>query len=535
MFDTHQVFNQTPPLVDVDGLALDKALQEGLAREGAAWARDDLSRYSRQLTRPEVIALGFTANGQPPVFQSHSPQGARLDLVDYHPSYHQLMTMAFEEGLHASPWSDPRPGVHVARAAKYYLHCQVEAGHGCPVTMTFAAAPVLKRRLPDWYQKLMAHHYDPSNRPAEQKAALTLGMGMTEKQGGSDVRANSTRALALGDGSYELVGHKWFLSAPMSDGFLMLAQTDAGLSCFLVPRWWQGEKNPVEIQRLKNKLGNRSNASSEVELKGARAWLLGEEGKGVQTIIEMVALTRFDCMLGSSGGQRQAVLQAVHHAQHRQAFGKRLIDQPLMAAVLADLQLEVEGSLAMSLRMARALDNGTDPHEQALLRLGTAVGKFWICKRTPQHAMEAMECLGGNGVMEDFISARLYREAPINAIWEGSGNIQALDVLRALQKDPAALGAWQRELEGTLSQYPLLALAWRQIQHLLATASLKQARRITELLALTLQGALLAKGAPNDVADAFIRSRLGEGGHSFGTLPPGTAPETLLARAYWQP
>ncbi|WKE65142.1 isovaleryl-CoA dehydrogenase [Gallaecimonas kandeliae] len=534
MFDTRQVLNQTPPLEKVDAFSLDRALTEGVVREGAGWAKEALSDHGRWITEPETLALGFAANAHPPEFQSHDRQGRRLDAIDYHPSYHQLMQKAMSEGLHAAPWREPKPGAHVARAAKYYLHSQVEAGHGCPVTMTFAAAPVLRAQLPDWHQKLMALDYDGSNRPHEQKRCLTLGMGMTEKQGGSDVRANISIARLHNDGCYELVGHKWFLSAPMSDAFLMLAQAQGGLSCFLVPRWWQGQKNPVEIQRLKDKLGNRSNASSEVELKGARGWLLGQEGKGVQTIIEMVALTRFDCMLGSSAGQRQAVVQAVHHAQHRQAFGKRLIDQPLMASVLADLQLEAEGSLALSLRMARALDNQADPHEQALLRLGTAVGKFWICKRTPQHAMEAMECLGGNGVMENFITARLYREAPINAIWEGSGNIQALDVLRALDRHPESLDAWARELDGTLTQHPLLELAWRQLQHLLKTDALIGARRITELLALTLQGALLAKGAPNGVADAFIRSRLGEGGHSYGTLPTGTDLDLLLQRAYWQ-
>ncbi|MED5526960.1 MAG: acyl-CoA dehydrogenase family protein [Pseudomonadota bacterium] len=532
MFSTHDVQNQTPPLEDVDGFALDTALIEGVRREGAAASIDELHRYGRLLTQPDMLALGFAANAHPPVFDSHDRTGHRIDVVEYHPSYHQLMALAVKEGLHASPWQSPGPGMHVTRAAKYYLHCQLEAGHGCPITMTFAAAPVLKRFKPDWHQKLMSRQYDGANRPWQQKPGLTLGMGMTEKQGGSDVRANETRALPLGDGSYELVGHKWFLSAPMSDGFLMLAQTPAGLSCFLVPRWWQGQKNAIEVQRLKDKLGNRSNASSEVELKGACGWLLGEEGKGVQTIIEMVSLTRFDCMLGSSGGQRQALLQAVHHARHRQAFGKRLVEQPVMAAVLADLQLEVEGSLAMSLRMARALDNASHPYEQLLLRLGTAAGKYWICKRTPQHAVEAMECLGGNGVMESFITARLYREAPINAIWEGSGNIQALDVLRALQKAPECLDAWQRELDGAFGEHPLLAMAWRQLQHLLKADPLSQARRITELLALTLQGALLAKGAPGPVADAFIRSRLGEGGHSFGTLAGGTDVELLLRRAY---
>ncbi|WP_406664615.1 acyl-CoA dehydrogenase family protein [Gallaecimonas sp. GXIMD1310] len=529
MAPTHQVSNQSPALLDYDPVRLDLALQDALAANGGQALLAPLRQYGRWSGSAEAIALGFAANAHPPQLDTHDRYGHRLDMVHYHPSYHQLMAQALSSGLHASPWQDG--GSQLLRAAQYYLHAQVEPGHGCPVTMTFAAAPVLRRYKPDWFAKLLHYQYDPSNQPVGAKQGLTLGMGMTEKQGGSDVRVNQTQAQCQADGSYELIGHKWFLSAPMSDGFLMLAQAEGGLSCFLVPRWWQGAKNPLELQRLKNKLGNRANASSEVELRGAQAWRLGDEGQGVRTIIDMVALTRFDCMLGSSASQRQAVLQAVHHARHRKAFGAHLSEQPLMAAVLADLQLEVEGSLAMSLRLARALDKPEDEHEQLLVRLGTAVGKYWICKRTPQHAYEAMECLGGNGVMEEFITARLYREAPINAIWEGSGNIQALDVLRVLTKTPQALAVWQAELTTALSDEPLLASAWQQLQQLLAKPLVAQARHITELLALTLQGALLLRQGPEEVARAFIQSRLAGRSLHYGTLPARTDVALLLHRA----
>jgi putative acyl-CoA dehydrogenase len=408
--------------------------------------------------------------------------------------------------------------------------------------MTFASVPAL-HKMPavavQWLPKILACAYDPRNVGHEQKTAVTIGMGMTEKQGGSDVRANTTQALPLGGEEpgtvYELVGHKWFLSAPMCDAFLMLAQTPAGLSCFLVPRWRpDGSKNPVQIQRLKNKLGNVSNASSEVELRGALGWLVGEEGRGVPAIIEMVAMTRFDCMVGSSAGQRQAVAQAVHHAAHRSAFGKKLLEQPLMRNVLADLQLEVEGSLALTFRMARALDSQDQEQEKLLARLGAAVGKYWICKRTPAHAYEAMECLGGNGVSEDFMLARLYREAPINAIWEGSGNIQALDVLRAIGKTPAVLDAWFAETGKALGQVAELDQAVIRLKIALTDSHNAEyrARWLVEQLALTLQASLLLQAGNTAVAEAFIRSRLGGAGtRNYGSLPIDVDSGAIIGRA----
>ena len=422
----------------------------------------------------------------------------------------------------------------------------MEAGHGCPLTMTFASVPSIKLTpslAKEWLPKILNNAYDPRNVPHTEKQALTIGMGMTEKQGGSDVRANTTRAYPVGaEGpgeAYELVGHKWFTSAPMCDGFLVLGQTDNGLSCFLVPRWRpDGSKNPIQVQRLKNKMGNVSNASSEIELRGALGWMVGEEGRGVPAIIEMVAMTRFDCMVGSTSGQRQAVAQAVNHAMGRAAFGKTLIDQPLMRNVLADLQLEVEGSLAITMRMGEALDNTTlDPsneHETLLLRLGLPAGKYWICKRTPFHAYEAMECLGGNGVTEDFIMARLYREAPINAIWEGSGNVQALDMLRALAKTPAVLDVWFAELAKTTGSDPRLDKAVTSLKREFADMDEAEyrARDIVDRLSLAMQASQLVAAGNSAVADAFIASRLGEhGDRNYGTLPRGLDVDTILRRA----
>ena len=412
--------------------------------------------------------------------------------------------------------------------------------------MTFASVPTLRLNpaiAAEWLPKVLARGYDPRNIPHTEKTAVTIGMGMTEKQGGSDVRANTTSARALaatGPGeAYELVGHKWFTSAPMCDAFLVLAQADGGLSCFLVPRWRpDGSKNPIQVQRLKNKLGNVANASSEIELRGALGWMVGEEGRGVRAIIEMVAMTRFDCMIGSTAGQRQAVAQAINHALERSVFGKRLIDQPLMRNVLADLQLEVEGSLAITMRMGEALDRslapGGDEHDQLLLRLGLPTGKYWICKRTPFHAYEAMECLGGNGVTEDFILARLYRDAPINAIWEGSGNVQALDMLRALGRSPEVLDAWYAELGQTRGASRVLDKAVLAVQEaLLDTDEVEyRARRIVDQLALTMQASLLLRAGNEAVADAFIASRLGQAGErNYGTLPRGLDLEAILQRA----
>jgi len=544
---THEVFNQSRPLLDYNAYDNDTALREAVSRHGAAWAEDSLSAHGALTGSASVIEWGFLANEFKPQFESHDRQGYRVDRVRYHDAYHQLMRLALEQaGLHCTPWTEPGPGAHVARAARYYLQAQVESGHGCPVTMTFASVPTLRLTpavAEQWLPGVLARGYDPRNVPHTEKNALTIGMGMTEKQGGSDVRANTTtaRALAAGGpgGAYELVGHKWFTSAPMCDGFLVLGQTAGGLSCFLVPRWRpDGSKNPIQVQRLKNKMGNVANASSEIELRGALGWMVGEEGRGVPAIIEMVAMTRFDCMIGSSAGQRQAVAQAVNHARERSVFGKRLIEQPLMRNVLADLHLEAEGSLAMTMRMGEALDRslapGGDEHEKLLLRLGLPTGKYWICKRTPGHAYEAMECLGGNGVTEDFILARLYRDAPINAIWEGSGNVQALDMLRALSRSPEVLEAWYSELGKTRGQSAALDDAVVRVQRALADHNEVEyrARRIVDQLAVTMQSSLLLQAGNHAVADAFIASRVEQSGdRNFGTLPRGLDLDTILQRA----
>ena len=418
--ETHSPDNLSRELCDYNLYAEDAALRAAVAREGGGWGEGALHAFGALCGTADYLALGRLANHHPPEFDSHDRFGRRTDLVSFHPAYHQLMGTAITHGLHASPWTAPGPGAHVVRAAHSYLHTQVEAGHGCPVTMTFACLPTLRlqpalARL--WEPGITARVYDPRNLPMAHKQGLTIGMAMTEKQGGSDVRANSTRAYPLGSDSgseaYELVGHKYFVSAPMCDAFLVLAQAPAGLTCFLLPRWRpDGSKNALQVLRLKPKMGNVSNASSETELRGALAWRVGEEGRGVRTIIEMVSLTRFDCMVGSSAGMRMAVSQALHHCAHRAAFGKLLNQQPLMQNVLADLALESEAALTLTLRMARALDQREQPQEDLLARLVTAVGKYWICKRTPQHAYEAMECIGGSGVMESSMMPRLYREAP---------------------------------------------------------------------------------------------------------------------------
>lgn len=544
---THEVFNQARALEDYNAYDNDTALREAVRRHGAGWAEEKLSAHGAKTGSAEVIEWGFLANEHKPQFFSHDRQGYRVDFVKYHEAYHRLMTLGLESGIHSAPWVDPKPGAHVARAAQSYLQGQVEAGHGCPLTMTFASVPSIKLTpalAKEWLPRILNNAYDPRNVPHTEKQALTIGMGMTEKQGGSDVRANTTRAypvgVAEGPGeAYELVGHKWFTSAPMCDAFLVLAQTDSGLSCFLVPRWRpDGSKNPIQVQRLKNKMGNVSNASSEIELRGALGWMVGDEGRGVPAIIEMVAMTRFDCMVGSTSGQRQAVAQAVNHAMGRAAFGKTLIDQPLMRNVLADLQLEVEGSLAITMRMGEALDNTTlDPdneHEKLLLRLGLPAGKYWICKRTPFHAYEAMECLGGNGVTEDFIMARLYREAPINAIWEGSGNVQALDMLRALAKTPAVLDVWFAELAKTAGSDARLdkAISGLKQEFVDMGEAEYRARDIVDRLSLTMQASQLVAAGNSAVADAFIASRLGEhGDRNYGTLPRGLDLDTILRRA----
>lgn len=539
---THEVTNQPPALENYNLFDHDQALREAAEREGATHAVDTLRAFGDLAGKAATIDLGFRANASKPVFNTHDRFGHRIDEVDFHPSYHELMRIALGNGLHSSPWTNPGTGAHVTRAARYYMHSQVEAAHCCPVTMTFAAIPSIRKQpelAREWEQKILGNSYDPRNVPHTEKSSVTIGMAMTEKQGGSDVRANSTLAYPVGtEGpgqAYELVGHKWFVSAPMCDAFLVLAQAPGGLSCFLMPRWRpDGSKNPWQVQRLKNKMGNIANASSEAELRGALAWMVGEEGRGVPTIIEMVAMTRFDCMIGSSAGMRQAVAQATHHCRHRSAFGNRLIDQPLMQNVLADLALESEAALAYTMRIARALDNQDQEHERLLARLATPVGKYWICKRTPNHAYEAMECIGGSGVMEDCIMPRLFRESPVNAIWEGSGNVQCLDTLRAMQKEPDTLEAFFPEAAEAKGADARFDRFLTQLQNDFADISDFQyrARNLVDRMALALQASLLIRNAPGAVADAFCASRLASnGGMNYGNLPSGTDAEAIIKRA----
>jgi putative acyl-CoA dehydrogenase len=539
---THEVTNQPPPLAGYDLAGADVALLEGLRREGADWAEDSLHALGTLAGSAEAIAWGFEANRHEPELRTHDRFGHRIDEVDFHPAWHRLMETAIGHGLHGSPWREPRPGAHVARYARFYVWSQVESGHGCPISMTYAAVPVLRRR-PDLAALaepvLTSTIYEPALRPLREKRGALCGMAMTEKQGGSDVRANTTRAEPFDGDTYALTGHKWFCSAPMSDAFLVLAQAPEGLTCFFLPRVLpDGTRNAFRIQRLKDKLGNRSNASAEIELEDALALRIGEEGRGVATIIEMVNHTRLDCIAGTAALMRQGFAQAAHHARHRRAFGALLADQPLMRNVLADLALEAEAATALFLRLARAVDAAPDdPSEEALARLGIAAGKYWVCKRGPVHTGEAMECLGGNGYVEESILPRLYREAPVNSIWEGSGNVNALDLLRALGRQPATLEAYLAEValaRGADRRLDAAADALREDLLAPDPATLEAgARRLVERLALTLQAALLVRHAPAAVADAFCASRLGgTGGFAFGTLPPTTETRAILDRAW---
>ena len=538
--ETHDVTNQPPSLDGTNLYRIDLPLQEWSRRFGAGWAEQRIDTYGALAGGP-LMEAGFLANQNKPVFNSHDRFGHRIDLVEFHPAYHELMRTAVEHGLPSLPWAHPQSGAHVARASMTYLHSQAEAGTGCPLTMTFACVPAL-RLQPDlaetWLPKILATKYDPRNVGIAHKAGATIGMAMTEKQGGTDVRANTTRAYPVGAGgpgqAYELVGHKWFCSAPMCDGFLTLAQTDKGLTCFLLPRHRPDDtRNEFYIQRLKNKLGNCSNASSEVEFRGALAWMIGEEGRGVPTIIEMVAMTRFDCMVGSSALMRQALTQASHHCAHRLVGGRVLSEQPLMQNVLADLALESEASLALSMRMGRALDHLDNEQEAKFARLVTAVGKYWICKRAPAMINEAAECMGGAGYVEDSILPRLYREAPVNSTWEGSGNVQCLDVLRALSKEPGVLEALFVEL-GDGHGHKHLARHIEQLKSaFMDTQDIQyRARQLTEDIAVALQAKLLLEAGNASVSDGFIASRLGESsGRVYGTLPRGVNVEAIVARS----
>ncbi|WP_197319643.1 acyl-CoA dehydrogenase family protein [Saccharomonospora sp. NB11] len=536
---THEVTNQVPLLVDHD-VADDPALLDGLRREGADWAEPEVRELGVLAGGEQAQEWGRLVNEYPPVLRTHDRVGRRIDEVEYHPYWHELMTVAVEHGLHAAPWTQDRPGSHVARTAKFYVWSQVEPGHTCPISMTYSAVPALRHNaeLAATYEPLLAApHYDFGLRVPTTKRGLIAGMSMTEKQGGSDVRANTTRAVPNGDGTYRITGHKWFTSAPMSDMFLTLAQAPGGLSCFLLPRVLpDGTRNALHFQRLKDKLGNRSNASGEVEYDGAVGWLVGEEGRGVRTIIEMVNNTRLDCVTGSAAGMRYGTVRAVHHAQHRHAFGAALDRQPLMTNVLADLAVEAEAATTVALRLAGATDRAVrgDAQEAAFRRLALSVTKYWVCKRAPAHAAEALECLGGNGYVEESGMPRLFRESPLSSIWEGSGNVAALDTLRAMTKQPEAVEAFFAEVGLAAGADSRLDEAIASVRRELGDPSDAEyrARRVVERLALVLQGSLLVRHGDKAVADAFCASRLGgDWGVAFGTLPRGTDVERIVARA----
>ncbi|MFD5472141.1 acyl-CoA dehydrogenase family protein [Streptomyces sp. NPDC127105] len=524
---THTVTNQPPPLVGYDVFAADRALAEAVGRHVEPGlleeVRGELTALGQAAGSAQVQEWGAQANENPPRLRTHDRYGHRVDEVEFHPAWHRLLGKGVSAGLTAA-WN--RPAGHVRRAAAFLMWTQIEAGTCCPLSMTHAAVPALRtdpELAAEWEPRLTSVIYERELRPAHLKAGALFGMGMTEKQGGSDVRAGTTAARPLAeDGAYELTGHKWFCSAPMSDGFLVLAQAPGGLTCFLVPRVLpDGTRNVFLLQRLKDKLGNRSNASAEVEFDGTWARRIGEEGRGVRTIIDMVAATRLDCVLGSAGLMRQAVAQAVHHCEHREAFGGRLVDKPLMRNVLADLALESEAATTLALRLAAACDDGGE-QERALLRIAVPAAKYWVTKRCAPLTVEASECLGGNGYVEESGMPRLVRESPLNSVWEGAGNVQALDVLRALTREPGALDAYLREVGRARGADHRLDAAIKQLLTELADLEGMEARarRLAERLALVLQGALLVRFAPPDVADAFCASRLGgEWGATFGTLP----------------
>src|SRR5580704_15678871 len=544
-FETHQVENQPPALENYNVFSSDVALREAVTREGGGWGFDRLTRFGEVVGSARVIAWGQQANRFPPVLRTHDRFGHRVDEVEFHPAWHELMTIGVEHEAHALAWRSPKNGAHVVRAALEFLLYQQEAGVGCPMTMTFAAVPTLRKEpalAAEWLPRITSNVYDARFIPASEKKGALVGMAMTEKQGGSDVRANTTRARPLGNGvgpsanEYLLTGHKWFCSAPMNDAFLTLAQTERGLTCFFVPRWRpDGSRNVFAIQRLKDKLGNRSNASSEIEYRDTWARRVGEEGRGIPTIIEMVNHTRLDCVAGSAALMRQAVVQAIHHASHRRAFGQLLIDQPAMQNVLAELALESEAATALMTRLARAYDRAaTDEQERAFARIATAVGKFWVCKRCPPVVGAALECLGGNGYVEESILPRLYREAPLNSIWEGSGNVMCLDVLRAIQREPQSLAALQGELESVRGMDTHYDRLLERVKRELTSPDEMEnrARQIVELLAVALEAAVLLRACIPAVTEAFLATRVARGGGQiYGTLPSGTNCRAIIERA----
>ena len=551
---THTVLNQAKPLIDYNLFDSDALLQELIKRYGAEWAEERLKGFGFYAGSAFGIGNAIDANAHPPVLKTHSRFGERIDQVDFHPSYHQLMSASIAAGTHSLPWTEPRQGAHVARAALLYMAFQNEAGHCCPVSMTYSAIPAL-RKQPDiaalWEPLITSNNYDGRFIPYMHKTGVTIGMGMTEKQGGSDVRANTTKAVPVGAGGpgkeYLLTGHKWFCSAPMSDAFLILAQTEKGVSCFLVPRFKPNEeKNAIFIQRLKDKLGNKSNASSEIELENALGFLIGEEGRGVPTIIEMVNHTRLDCIIGSAALMRQSLLQAKHHCHHRSAFGKLLSEQPLMVNVLADLALEWEAALRLTMRVAQSYDRAeTSAKEAQFKRIVSAIAKYWVCKRAPMAVAEALECFGGNGYVEEGPMPRLFRESPLLGIWEGSGNVICLDVLRAVSTNPNTLDAVVDELDSALGRnrrydmfvasvkHDIKALKAAPATKAAAAARERSARRFVERLALALQASLMLRDAPEATANAFVASRLtNAGGYAFGTLPAKVDVKQIVDNAY---
>ncbi len=539
---SHQVINQPQPLINYNSFQNDVALQQICAHFKGDWGKDSLIKLGGLLGQAEWIEKGDVVNKVTPEFYSHDAYGRRIDEVRYHPAYHELMALACKYDIPSLPWKNNQEGSHIVRMARNYLYNQNEAGSACPLTMTFACVPSInhnKALAKHWLPKILNSDYDGRNLPLSEKKAATVGMAMTEKQGGTDVRANTSQAKYVGSDElgerYQLTGHKWFCSAPMSDAFLTLAQTEAGLSCFLMPRWrYDGDKNSIHIQRLKDKMGNRSNASSEIEFAGSDAHLIGEPGKGVRTIIEMVAMTRYDCMIGSSALMRQATVQVLHHIAQRKVFGELLIDQPLMQNVAADLCLESEAALALTARVAHALDHQEQQHERDLVRLLTAVGKYWICKRASMHIGEAQECLGGIGYVEELPLARLYREAPVNSIWEGSGNVQCLDVIRAIHKSPDCYQSFIKELEKSKGSHNLFDQTVDELKAL-SDKDFTQvsARFYVEKMAKAMQAAQLILMNNNLISDAFCEARLApSSGLCFGQLHSAMDMNAILERAF---
>jgi putative acyl-CoA dehydrogenase len=534
--------NQPPPFEGRNLFAIDPALRAAVECANAGWALPQLTAWGATLGSAGTAALADAANRHPPVLHTHDRRGERIDAVEFHPAWHDLMRLAMNAGEHCAPWRDPRPGAQAARAAMYYLHAQVENGTQCPLTMTFASSPVLTRHaatLPDgasWLTRIHGTEYDPRDLPAGAKRSALIGMGMTERQGGSDLRANLTRAEAQGDGTWRITGHKWFFSAPQCDAHLVLARTAAGIGCFLLPRIApDGTRNAIRIQRLKDKLGNRSNASSEVEFDAALAWPLGDPDHGIATILEMVQFTRLDCVIGSAGIMRGALAWALHHATHRIAFGARLIEQPLMAAVLADLALESEAALLLALQLAAACEADAPPQARAAARIAAPAAKYWVCKRALAVTGEAIEVLGGNGYIEETPLARLYREAPVNSIWEGSGNVVCLDIGRGARKESAAVDALLSQLRAARGGNAHFDAYVDGLEPMLrASDDPANARRVAQAIAIAVSAAALIRNAPDFVSDAFCAARLAPDvftGAAFGTLLRNVDSARILARA----